>query len=393
MADRAWIANSKPAIVTAVAAQNDLLKFHAFVAYAILDVPRSLQMGCTDHLQFEAEDSCKCESLSLAFVTKLAPDGNERAQKRMTHDFKDPWWMDARGILACGLGCHGFPRRLRRGWGGWYFVAAGARRFIRRRCGGQGDVLRCQSFRLRTPVLRHMHVASRAFTADPATDHGLPVPLGGAHMDQTGFRNAPSLAYASFTPPFSIGDGPTGGFFRDGRASSLAAQAQQPFVTTSFEMANLDAAEVVGRLQQSAVSLDKFIAAYGAAALNDPDTALRDMGLAIAAYETEDEDFHPFTSKFDYWLQGRAVLTAQEQQGMALFNNPGKGNCTACHPSQRQQFDSHALFTDFSFDNIGVPRNWAIPANNASTPIPAGGSAGTAVAPVDVPADAEYAFY
>jgi cytochrome c peroxidase len=69
------------------------------------------------------------------------------------------------------------------------------------------------------------HVAARAFTADPATDHGLPVPLGGANVDQAGFRNAPSLAYASFTPGFSAASVPTGGFFRDGRASSLATQA------------------------------------------------------------------------------------------------------------------------------------------------------------------------
>src|SRR5579883_2634068 len=71
------------------------------------------------------------------------------------------------------------------------------------------------------------HVPTRAFTADPSTDHGLPVPLGGIHMDQTGFRNTPSLMYASFTPPFSLKNGAVGGFFRDGRASSLATQAQQ----------------------------------------------------------------------------------------------------------------------------------------------------------------------
>ncbi len=235
------------------------------------------------------------------------------------------------------------------------------------------------------------HVAARAFTADPVTDHGLPVPLGGINMDQTGFRNTPSLAYASFTPPFSLDDGPSGGFFRDGRASSLASQAQQPFLT-SFEMANHDAAEVVGRLQQSAASLQKFIAAYGEGALSDPETALKYIGLAIAAYETEDADFHPFSSKFDSWQDGKAQLTAQELQGLALFNNPGKGNCTACHPSQRQGFSSHPLFTDFSFDNIGIPRNWAIPAN-ASGALNPGSSEGTAVAPVDVPADAEYAFY
>jgi cytochrome c peroxidase len=237
------------------------------------------------------------------------------------------------------------------------------------------------------------HVQSRAFTADPATDHGLPVPLGGPNMDQTGFRNTPSLMYASFTPPFSLDGGPVGGFFRDGRASSLAAQAQQPFLTP-FEMANQDAAEVVARLQNSAATLALFVAAYGEGALGDPDTALEDMGLAIAAYETEDADFHPFSSKYDYWLQGQAQLTAAEQSGLNLFNNPTKGNCTACHPSQAQGFSSHALFTDFSFDNIGVPRNWKIPANtpNALSPID-GAALATVLTPVDVPADAEYAYY
>jgi cytochrome c peroxidase len=237
------------------------------------------------------------------------------------------------------------------------------------------------------------HVPSHAFTADPTTDHGLPVPLGGPNMDQTGFRNAPSLMYASFTPPFSLSNGPTGGFFRDGRASTLAAQAVQPFVT-AFEMANQDAAEVVGRLQKSTASLQAFVAAYGAGVLDDPDTALQDMGLAIAAYESEDPGFHPFTSKYDYWLQGQAQLTAQEQSGLDLFNNPTKGNCTACHPSQPQGYNSHALFTDYTFDNIGVPRNWSIPANTPNSVSPIDGAPlATVLTPVDVPNDAEYAYY
>jgi cytochrome c peroxidase len=237
------------------------------------------------------------------------------------------------------------------------------------------------------------HVPSRAFTGDPATDHGLPVPLGGANMDQPGFRNAPSLVYASFTPPFSLDDGPTGGFFRDGRASSLATQAEQPFVTP-FEMANQDAAEVVSRLRASAATLQAFTAVYGEAVLDDPDTALKDIGLALAAYETEDPSFHPFSSKYDYWLQGQAQLTAQEQSGLDLFNNPVKGNCTACHPSQPQQYDSHALFTDFSFDNIGVPRNWQIPANSQASVSPVDSAPlSTVIAPVDVPDDAEYRYY
>jgi cytochrome c peroxidase len=237
------------------------------------------------------------------------------------------------------------------------------------------------------------HVPSHAFAADPATDHGLPVPLGGPNMDQTGFRNTPSLMYASFTPPFSLSDGPVGGFFRDGRASSLAAQAQQP-LTTPFEMANKDAAEVVSRLQSSPATLQAFVAAYGESALNDPQVAMQDIGLALAAFETEDPTFHPLTSKFDYWLQGRAQLTPQEQNGLALFNNPGKGNCTACHPSQAQGFNSHALFTDFTYDNIGIPRNWSIPANTPGAPSPISGAPlVTVIRPVDVPSDAEYTYY
>jgi cytochrome c peroxidase len=238
------------------------------------------------------------------------------------------------------------------------------------------------------------HVAARAFTGDPATDHGLPVPLGGPGMDRPGFRNAPSLVYALFTPPFSDDSGAAvGGFFRDGRASSLAGQAVQPF-TTAFEMANQDAAEVVSRLNASPATLQLFTAAFGADALNDPQTAMTDVGQAIAAYETEDPAFQPFSSKFDYWQQGKAQLSAQEQNGLALFNNPGKGNCTACHPSQRQGFSSHPLFTDFSYDNIGVPRNWNIPANSPNPVSPISGAPLTYIpAPVNVPPDAEYTYY
>lgn len=238
------------------------------------------------------------------------------------------------------------------------------------------------------------HVPARAFTADPATDHGLPVPLGGRNMDLPGFRNTPSLLYVALTPAFSIVAGtPTGGFFRDGRASSLATQAEQPFVT-GFEMANADAAEVVVRLRASPHTLQQFIAAYGESLFSDPQAALAAMGQAIAAFETQAPEFTPFSSKYDAWLAGEAQLSAAEQAGLVLFNDPAKGNCTACHPSQRQGYSAHALFTDFTYDNIGVPRNWNIPAN---APLPKSPISG---APLDymptqgnLPADAEYTYY
>jgi len=239
------------------------------------------------------------------------------------------------------------------------------------------------------------HVPALAFTADPTTDHGLPVPLGGPNMDLPGFRNTPSLVYASFTPPFFLAGGstPTGGFFRDGRASSLAVQAEQPFVS-SFEMGNHDAGEVRARLEASAATLELFVAAYGEDALADPDTVLADIGLAIAAFETEAPEFHPFSSKYDAWLRGEAQLTASELAGLALFNNPGKGNCTACHPSSPQAYSEHPLFTDFTYDNVGVPRNWQIPENLPSPVSPIDGVALGYLPPmVNVPSDAEYAYY
>jgi cytochrome c peroxidase len=238
------------------------------------------------------------------------------------------------------------------------------------------------------------HVQARAFSADPVTDHGLPVPLGGRNMDLPGFRNTPSLMYAAFTPGFSLPGGtPTGGFFRDGRASSLAVQAEQPFVT-EFEMANADAAEVLSRLEASASSRQPFVAAFGTGVLGDPEATLAAMGQALAAFETEDPRFAPFSSKYDAWLEGRAQLTAAEAAGLALFNNPAKGNCTACHPSQRQDYSEHALFTDFTYDNVGVPRNWNIPANlpNPRSPI-SGLPLGDVPVQGNVPAGAEYAYY
>jgi len=233
------------------------------------------------------------------------------------------------------------------------------------------------------------HDATHAFAAPD----GQPVPLGGVGMNLPGFRNAPSLLYSSFTPPFSLPGGtPTGGFFRDGRASSLAVQAEQPFVA-SFEMANADAGEVLQRLLTRPY-LAQFEAVYGTEILNDPTATLKAIGLAIAAFETEAPEFHPFTSKYDSWLEGQAMLTAEEFHGLELFNDPAKGNCTACHPSQRQAYSDHALFTDFTYDNIGVPRNWAIAANATNPVSPVDGTVLNYV-PAEpwLPAGTEYAYY
>lgn len=202
------------------------------------------------------------------------------------------------------------------------------------------------------------HAASHGFAADD----GLSVPMGGPDMNLPGLRNAPSLAYAQFTPPFRFDpDGtPVGGFHRDGRSMSLAEQAEQPFLAP-FEMANASADDVLARLLTRPY-LDEFKAVFGADAVRDGTTALHHIGQAIGQYETEGPEFHPFSSKFDAYLNGRAPLTPAELNGLALFNSPTKGNCNACHISTPAN-GTPALFTDFTYDSVGLPRNWRIAAN------------------------------
>jgi cytochrome c peroxidase len=83
--------------------------------------------------------------------------------------------------------------------------------------------------------------------------------------------------------------------------------------------------------------------------------AYGNIGLSIAAYEASPE-VNAFTSKYDYTKTGEAKLTKEEQRGFALFQ--GKAGCRACHPATGQQ----PLFTDFTFDNLGVPTNPENPA-------------------------------
>ena len=207
------------------------------------------------------------------------------------------------------------------------------------------------------------HVPAQAFAASD----GLAVSLGGPNMDLPGFRNAPSLMYLSFTPSFHFEpDGtPVGGFFTDGRAASLADQARGPFVSP-FEMANANAAELLQRLLTRPY-LQQFKDVFGAAVLDDPAVALQRISEAIAAFESEEVAlFQPFSSKFDYWRKGRAQLTAQELNGLRAFNDVHKGNCAACHPSTPTEPHTPPLFTDFTYDSLGLPRNAAIAANSDS---------------------------
>jgi cytochrome c peroxidase len=193
--------------------------------------------------------------------------------------------------------------------------------------------------------------------------NALAVQLGGPAGNQQGIRKAPGIRYLAANTAFFFDDEgtPTGGFFWDGRAASLAEQAAEPFLNP-FEMGNPDEASVVAKLAAATYAAE-FKTVYGAGVFNDVEGAYLRMTLAIQSYEKEDSEFNAYSSKYDAFLQGRASLTGQELRGLAWFNSPTKGNCAGCHPSAKGADGTLPLFTDFTYDNLGVPRNSAITRN------------------------------
>ncbi len=206
---------------------------------------------------------------------------------------------------------------------------------------------------------------------DPSSAHGaandLAVQLGGPLLDRQGSRQSMSIRYLAANTAFHFdAEGtPTGGFFWDGRANSLADQAGRPFLNAK-EMANDSKADVVAKLSRAAYAAE-FRAVFGNAIFDNPDAAFDRITLALQQFQIEDPAFRPFSSKFDEFLRGKASLTEQELRGFALFNAPGKGNCAACHPSSRGADGSFPLFTDFTYDNLGIPRNPELAQNDDPT--------------------------
>ena len=207
------------------------------------------------------------------------------------------------------------------------------------------------------------HVAATAFSGNFGSTVGVPFAADGMTL---GLRNTPTAMYASFTPPFSVqADGakllPIGGQFLDGRAAGLEQQARMPFFAAG-EMNLGSDAELSARLANASYG-PLMLEEFGAAIFSDPKAAVDAATRAIAAFERT-AAFAPFSSKFDGSLAGTAVLSDLEKEGMRLFEDTQKGNCTRCHafkPATR--VPAELLFTNFEYNNIGVPRNARIPSN------------------------------
>lgn len=200
------------------------------------------------------------------------------------------------------------------------------------------------------------HSADLAFT-DPESKKAT---SNGVLTKRFGKRNAPTIAYTSFSPEFHYDeDGGTyvGGLFFDGRVDNLAEQARLPFLDQS-EMHSPDIRHVTQGVRNADYA-PLFKKVFGAGAFNKSINRIYGhITEAIAAFEAS-AAVNQFSSKFDYYLKGEAQLTAIEARGLKLFN--GKANCFACHPSTVVGDEPGPLFTDFTYDNIGIPKNWNNP--------------------------------
>lgn len=245
-----------------------------------------------------------------------------------------------------------------------------------------------------------------AFCHDPATGFAGPLAVvngGGAVYEGSvagrfGNRRPPTAAYVSPGPVFHhvMEDGGVlfvGGAFLDGRASGgllgqpAADQAEGPFLNP-LEMAMPHAACVVQRvcapadpaaypvslgevwgpeicaidfpagLAEACAAGDGGIEIEDEAVAAQVDAAFAAIARSLAAYEASAE-VDRFSSTYDRWRAGETELTPQEALGADVF--AGKGLCAECHVLDPGPHGEPALLTDFTYDNLGVPKNPDLP--------------------------------
>jgi cytochrome c peroxidase len=190
----------------------------------------------------------------------------------------------------------------------------------------------------------------------------------GAIHTRFGNRKPPSAAYGGASPVLHFDRAESvwiGGMFWDGRATGqrladpLAEQSQGPFLSPVEQ--NVADAKALCTLVKGADYAALFQQVWGSDALDceqGATGAFERIARSLSAYEKSAE-VNPFSSKYDFFLQGKAQLTPEEGRGLALF--VGKGKCAGCHTSSPGPQGELPLFTDFTYDNLGVPRNPANP--------------------------------
>jgi cytochrome c peroxidase len=176
-----------------------------------------------------------------------------------------------------------------------------------------------------------------------------------------GSRNAPTASYSSYNPNFyEMSDGTyIGGQFWDGRADDLQEQAKGPFLDSS-EMMMPNKASVVSRVLENSDYIDQFKEIYGDDIFNDTNTTYEAIAEVIAEYEKTDT-FSPFDSKYDKsklatYNVDYYQMSEEEEEGYELFFSD-KLHCNQCHSVSSGDESTVELFTNYRYENIGVPKN------------------------------------
>ena len=152
--------------------------------------------------------------------------------------------------------------------------------------------------------------------------------VGGA----SGVRNAPTIINTAYLP-FQ---------FWDGRANDLEQQASSP-IADPLEM-NQTHKVSVSKLEKEPVYKKMFTDAFGSG-----DITIGRVEKALASFERTVLSGNSAFDRFQYGADNKA-LSPSQARGLALFIDPNKGNCAACHTIDPK----YALFTDGKFHNIGV---------------------------------------
>jgi cytochrome c peroxidase len=232
----------------------------------------------------------------------------------------------------------------------------------------------------------HQGSAFQGFEFQPSAENAL------------GFRNVQTSAYSALSPPltrFYEGGSAVfvGGNFWDGRATGLMTgrasqeQATQPAIGTLEGQLPAPACVVyrvvhptrkerypttyqsifgsrIDRIRwpkdiesqcesvTGSVRLDQATRHFSDDSLIQ--VAYTNIALALMAYEGSSE-MSPFSSRYDGYIQRNTSLSSAEKRGLSLFN--GKAKCALCHSAQTNINGIKPLFTDYTYDNLGIPRN------------------------------------
>ena len=146
-----------------------------------------------------------------------------------------------------------------------------------------------------------------------------------------GDRHAPTIINAAFQNNFDW----------DGKSNTLEDQAARP-IFNELELHNNNWIEVVNRLQMSEIYPDLFCLAFGVEEIDS-----LHILMAISQFE---RSLVSYNSRFDQWLRGEIMFTAQEIDGFNIYATE-RGDCFHCHPI--------GLFTDDAFHNNGLDTDFS----------------------------------